>query len=128
MALEDKVISGAGQVAGAAGQGVSRAAAEETRRRERRLAMHLAAVQVLREKPKRAEKVRDALDRWEADTLAEDPGLVAQWRQILKCQEWGSLLEESEAGERLRKGSPFGFVIDEAERFGILRKFSSRAG
>lgn len=109
---------------------VARAAAEETRRRERRLAMHLAAVHVLRQKPERADKVRGTLDRWEsdADARADGQSLFTQWRQILDSQEWARLLEESEAGEHLRKGSPFGFVLDDEERLGILRKFGSRTG
>lgn len=109
------------------GHGVpSPAVAEMARREQRRLALHQAAVAVLGEDPRRASYVLEVLDRWDA-TRPQDPALIAQWRQIIETRRWAALLEDSEQGDRIRKGSPFTFILDAEKRLSIMGQYSRKA-
>lgn len=96
------------------------------RRQERRLALHKAAVGVLSEHPERALRALEVLDRWEA-TRPQAPELVARWRRIIETRQWTDLLEDSEHGDNLRKGSPFLFILDAEERLSIMCRYSRKA-
>lgn len=104
----------------------SSAAAEMTRRQQRRLALHQAAVAVLNAHPGRASRVSEVLDRWEA-MRPQNPGLISQWRRILETKQWAALLEDAERGDTLRKGSAFPFVLDAEERLSIIAQYSRKA-
>lgn len=120
------VVSQQGSPA-AAEVGVSRAAMEELRREERRLALHEAAVRILESHPARVETVRKLLERW---TAAGFPNreLAEDWRCIIETRNWGAMLERSDQGRCLRKGSPLACVLDQEERLQILRDFGGRRG
>jgi transcriptional regulator with XRE-family HTH domain len=102
---------------------VSAAEAQEQRREARRLALHQAAVRVLRLHPERCERALRTLERWVARGLP-DAQLAQEWRGILERRDWDVLLEESERGRRLRKGSPMGCVVDREERVAIIQTFA----
>lgn len=107
-------------------EAASYAAAQIARRQQRRLALHQAAVGVLSEHPERASRALEVLDRWEA-RRRQDPTLISQWRHIIETREWTALLEDSEHGDRLRKGSPFAFILDAEERLAIIGQYSRKA-
>lgn len=107
-------------------EAASSAAAEMARRQQRRLALHQAAVASLNEHPGRVSRVLEVLNRWEA-TRPQDPVLISQWRHIIETREWTALLEDSEHGDRLRKGSPFAFILDAEERLAIIGQYSKKA-
>lgn len=96
------------------------------RRQQRRLALHQAAVGVLSEHPERASRALEVLDRWEA-MRPQDPALISQWRHIIETREWAALLDDSERGDHLRKGSPVPFILDAEERLAIIGRYSRRA-
>jgi hypothetical protein len=121
-AIRDKLNA----LAGGGGQVLAQATADDRRRRQRRLAIHQAAVRVLRESPERAKAVGQTLSRWEVDLKSGNAGRLARWRSVLERKAWDDLLEQSESGESLRKGSPFAFVLDAQERLEIFRRFGRR--
>jgi hypothetical protein len=104
----------------------SPAAVEMARRQQRRLAVHQAAVAVLGEHPERASRALEVLDRWEA-TRPQNSALIAQWRRIIETRQWAALLEDSEHGDTLRKGSPFPFILDAEVRLSIIDQYSRKA-
>lgn len=104
----------------------SPACVELVRRQQRRMAMHQAAVQVLREHPERASRALEVLDRWEA-TRPQNPALTAEWRHMIETREWAALLEDSERGDHLRKGSPVPFILDAEVRLSIIGQYSRKA-
>jgi len=69
------------------------------------------------------EKARRLCDRW----CAMDVDPAREWREILARHDWGEvralLLEESEEGARRRQNAPFCGVLDDRERWAILREF-----
>jgi len=96
--------------------------AEMQRQRLRRLAMHRAAVSALRREPGRASVVVDILTRW-VDNGLQSPTLD-EWRRIIQERDWDTLLEDSERGELLRRGSPFPFALAPEARAAILSQYS----
>lgn len=104
-------------------QPASHAAVEMARRKRRRLAIHRAVVHVLAEHPERLSRAAEVLGRWEGmHTLA--PALVQEWWRIIEDRDWASLLEDTEGGDSLRKGSPFAFILNADERLAIFRQYS----
>jgi hypothetical protein len=101
----------------------SDSAIEERWRQGRRLALHRAAARLLEEHPARAERALQVIERWTAAGFPNEP-LVQEWRRIIESRQWGDLLEDTQRGNDLRKGSPFGFVLDDDERIGIIRHFA----
>ena len=99
---------------------------EMARRRERRLALHQVAVTVLGEHPERASRALEVLDRWDA-TRPQNPALTAEWRHIIETREWAALVEDSEGGDHLRKGSPVPFILDADVRISIIGRYSRKA-
>ncbi len=55
-------------------------------------------------------------------TGVHDAARLDEWRHILDAQDWEALLEESVKGDEVRKGSPFAFALDEAQRLTISRE------
>lgn len=101
-------------------------AAEELRREARRLALHQAAVRTLRVHPERAHKALETLQRWLAQGFP-DVQLAQEWQALIKARDWDVLLEQSERGKRLRKGSPVSCILDQEERLAIFQRFARRA-
>ena len=95
------------------------------RRHQRRLALHQAAVAVLNEHPERALRALEVLDRWEA-MRPLDPALIAKWRRIIETKQWAALLEDSEHGDHVRRGSPFTFILDAEVRLSIMGQYGRR--
>lgn len=93
------------------------------RREARRLALHEAAVRVLRQHPERALRALDTLERWVARGLGRTE-MVQQWRDVLERRDWDRLLEDSERGRQLRKGSLLACVVEREERLAILQRFA----
>ena len=87
--------------------------------------MHQAAVRVLRAYPERASQVLEVLDRWTV-MPSQSPTVLERWRRILDDRNWAALLDDSEQGDDLRRGSPFVFVLGAEERLSIMRHYSRR--
>lgn len=109
--------------AGSDSEGLSTPQREQRRREARRLALHQAAVRVLREQPGRADDALRTLECWVTHGFP-DQKLAQEWRHIIECKRWDALLEDSEHAKRLRKGSPFICVVDKEERLRIMQEFA----
>lgn len=86
--------------------------------------MHRAAVSALRREPERASVVVGVLTRW-VDKGLRSP-LLDEWRRIVAERDWDAVLEDSDGGDLLRRGSPFTFVLAPEERAAILSRYSRR--
>lgn len=89
----------------------------------RSLALHQAAVDLLRTYPERARRALDTLERWEASGDARTKPLWDEWRRIIHQREWHLAVEESDRGQQLRQASPLSFVLDAEAREEILKRF-----
>lgn len=89
----------------------------------RSLALHEAAVAVLRAHPERAERALATLARWEASGDRRTKSLWDEWRRIIEQREWNLAVEDSDRGQQLRQASPLSFVLTVEARAEILRKF-----
>lgn len=89
----------------------------------RSLALHEAAVAVLRAHPARAERALAILARWEATGDRRTKPLWDEWRRIIRHQEWHLAVEDSDRGQQLRQASPLSFVLDAEVREEILKGF-----
>jgi hypothetical protein len=98
---------------------------QHRRRHLRRLALHHEAVRVLERAPERMERVLEVLGRWDGLHGAADIERRDHWRELIRARNWGAFLEDTDAGDELRRGSPLTFVLDEAVRAEILRRFSA---
>lgn len=94
-------------------------------RQGRRLALHEAAVRLLRDQPSLSENVQGVLDRWRSRGV-QDSSVLVEWQRILDSEDWDALLEAGEHGDEVRKGSPFTFVVGEDERLTIFRQFAAK--
>lgn len=88
------------------------------------MAVHLAAVHVLREHPEHADSLMETLQRWSDSQQFSDHRRLDAWRRIVAARDWDAMLEDSEAGRALRKGSPLPFALSEDERRRICRQYS----
>lgn len=88
------------------------------------MSLHLAAVHVLREHPERAALLMETLQRWSDSQQFSDHRRLDAWRRIVAARDWEAILEDSEAGRALRKGSPLPFALNEDERLRIFRQYS----
>lgn len=96
---------------------------------DRSLALARAVVSRIDGDPQREglRRARETSERW----FRENPApAVAEWRTLLQG-DWDAirlvLLDESEAGKRLRQNSPFCGVLTSQERWDIYRRFAHDA-
>lgn len=82
---------------------------------------------MLERAPERMERVLEVLGRWDGLRGAADSGRRGHWRELIRTRNLSAFLEDTEAGDELRRGSPLTFAIDEEVRLEILRQFGARA-
>jgi hypothetical protein len=99
---------------------------QHRRRHLRRLALHHEAVRVLQRAPERMERVLEVLGRWDGLLGAADSDRRDHWRERIRTRNLDAFLEDTEAGDELRRGSPLTFALDRAVRSEILRRFGAR--
>lgn len=90
----------------------------------RSLALHEEAVRVLRRHPERAERALQVLSLWESTADYHSQPFRDEWRRIIQSRLWHLAVEDSERGQQLRQASPLGFVLDDAARAEIIRRYS----
>ncbi len=89
----------------------------------RSLAMHQAAVDVLREHPEMAVRALEVLGRWQSQGDGRTHPLWNEWRRIIEGQLWDLAVEDSDRGQQLRQASPLSFVLSEEQRTTIVLRF-----
>ncbi len=86
---------------------------------DRSLALHAAAVRILRADPGALARARVTLDRWIARHAGSPPQALVEWSAILSQSRErvaAIALELSERGDRLRKSSPLSTLVGKEER------------
>ena len=89
------------------------------------LALHTAAVQLLKDKPELIDQARRLIERW----LRENPGsrtaaLWQQWADHLDKRRFARILGRSAHAQQMRQASPLPHVLPEAVRAAILKDVS----
>lgn len=86
------------------------------------LAMHRAAVSMVKSDPSLIRKALAILAHWD---MVCDPGskpLRDEWVRILNSQDWTLALEDSDLGNQLRQASPMAALLPQEVRLGIIRE------
>ena len=98
------------------------------RLRERSLALHALAVAKLQRQPELIERVRDTMRRWQAQRSFAASLATPDWREIVSggvAAIAAAALDPSDRGDRLRAASPLTGILSEAERRGLLDRWST---
>lgn len=90
------------------------------------LALHTAAVQLLKENPELVSQARQLVERW----LNENPDsrtveLWRQWADHLDKRRFSRILGRSAHAQQMRQASPLPYVLPEATRMAILHEVSA---
>jgi len=92
----------------------------------RSLALHEEAIRVLEAHPERAERALQVLNHWETAANPASKPLRDEWRRIIENKLWALAVEDSDRGQQLRQASPLGFVLDDATRSAIFKRYRRR--
>ena len=91
----------------------------------RSLALHTAAIELMRADESLIQRAQDILARWE--TLAGhscSKPLTDEWVRILRERDWDLALSTSERGNQLRQASPVSCVLPNERRWEIIQATS----
>ncbi len=89
----------------------------------RSLALHAAVARRLLEDPALWERARERLVRWRAEA-SRHPHFLSAWDALVDAplsQIADAIVDPAEPGQRLRRASPFAFVLRPAERWAVWR-------
>jgi len=84
------------------------------------LALHEAAVRLVRADPALLQQAQQTLERWLLDGPSRSSGLWTEWRDILDKGQWRKALARTRRAQELRQASPLVTVLPEAARKDIL--------
>ena len=86
------------------------------------LLMHVAAVRLLKQNPRLADRALATLERWRQTADPRSYALLDQWRRILKTREWRIAVAPDERGNQLRQASPLATLLPQDRRLAIIRR------
>jgi hypothetical protein len=86
------------------------------------LLMHVAAVRMLKQNPRLADRAAATLERWRSTTDPLGYPLLDQWKRILETREWRIAVAPDERGNQLRQTSPLPTLLPQEKRLGIIRR------
>ena len=86
------------------------------------LLMHVAAVRMLKQNPRLADRASATLERWRATSDPLSYPLLDQWKRILETREWHMAVAPDERGNQLRQASPLPTLLPQDKRLGIIRR------
>ena len=90
----------------------------------RSLALHTAAVDLMRFDDALIQRALDILARWDTHVSVNSKPLRDEWVRILKERDWELALSVSERGNQFRQASPVSCVLPVELRLAILRATS----
>ena len=88
------------------------------------LALHRAAVHLVKSDAALLAKAEATLERWLANENSRSRSLWLEWREILGKRTWRKILGRTRRAQELRQASPLITVLPEATRRNILRDVS----
>lgn len=90
----------------------------------RSLALHTAAVELMRSDETLIQQALDRLARWDTHVSTCSKPLRDEWVRILQERDWALALSVSERGNQLRQASPVSCVLPNERRLEIIRATS----
>jgi hypothetical protein len=87
----------------------------------RSLALHTAAIELMRADETLIQRALDILARWDTHCCVNSKPLTDEWVRILREQDWELALSVSERGNQLRQASPVACVLPFERRLEIIR-------
>lgn len=90
----------------------------------RSLALHTAAVELMRADETLIQQALDRLARWDTHVSTCSKPLRDEWVRILRERDWELALSTSERGNQLRQASPVSCVLPNERRLEIIRATS----
>lgn len=87
----------------------------------RSLALHTAAVDLMRSDEALIQRALDILARWDTHVSVNPKPLRDEWVRILRERDWSAALSVSERGNQLRQASPVSCVLPTEWRVEIIR-------
>ena len=87
----------------------------------RSLALHTAAIELMRADETLIQRALDILARWDTHCCARSKPLRDEWVRILRERDWELALSVSERGNQLRQASPVSCVLPTERRLEIIR-------
>lgn len=90
----------------------------------RSLALHTAAIELMRANETLIQRALDILARWDSQASVRSKPLRDEWVRILQERDWALALSVSERGNQLRQASPVSCVLPNEQRWEIIRATS----
>ncbi len=87
----------------------------------RSLALHTAAIELMRGDETLIKQVLDRLARWDTHVSVCSKPLRDEWVRILRERDWVTALGTDERGNQLRQASPVSCVLSTERRLEIIR-------
>lgn len=87
----------------------------------RSLALHAAAIELMRADETLIQRALDILARWDTHVSVSSKPLRDEWVRILLDRDWASALSASERGNQLRQASPLACLLPTERRRKIIR-------
>ena len=88
------------------------------------LALHEAAVRLVKANPDLVQQVQATLERWLEDTDSRSSDLWREWRAILQRRQWRKILGRTARAQELRQASPLVTVLPDEVRQTVLAEAS----
>lgn len=88
------------------------------------MALHRAAVELVKTEPALLVKAQATLARWLVDGNSRSVGLWKEWDQILRQRTWRKVLGRSRRAQELRQASPLITVLPDEMRKSVLEQVS----
>lgn len=90
------------------------------------LALHSAAVQLLKKEPQRIELAFDVLQQWiRTQPASRSMPLWREWQGVLERKAWRRVLAQTASAQQLRQASPLGAVLPQDLRREVLGQAAS---
>lgn len=87
----------------------------------RSLALHTAAVELMRSDETLIQRALNILARWDSHVSMHSKPLRDEWVRILRDRDWELALSAGEHGNQLRQASPVSCVLPTEQRLEIIR-------
>lgn len=87
----------------------------------RSLALHIAAVELMRSDETLIQRALDTLGRWDTHVSERSKPLRDEWVRILQERDWSAALSVGERGNQLRQASPMACVLPTERRLEVIR-------
>lgn len=82
--------------------------------------LHCAAIKLMKSDPAYIDQALAIIDRWESMGKSQSMPYWAEWRRILKEQDWDDALSLDQRATARRQASPCSCILPEQQRLDII--------